>query len=122
MAGRGKNIRATSTASIGEYYDQSEVLDYSGSNPDSYSIRVKVPVSWKVINIPKTSNPQPLDSPVPPITGETSYILTYDRLSKQVVKVEQPSVGQLNASKVYEALNLPVPDVVTVSPSLGGSR
>lgn len=91
-----------------------KVLDYSGSKPGSYVIRVAVNVTWVPISVRlapgKELNWTALTSGTD--VGRATWILTYDQLSQRVLKVEQPAWQDLGAEPLFDAMGLPVPTKV----------
>ena len=96
-----------------------KVLDYSGSKPGSYVIRVAVKVQWSPISVHlapgKTLDWRSLTMGTD--VGSATWILTYDQLSQRVLKVEQPAWQDLGAEPLFEAMGLPVPSKVTTGES-----
>lgn len=94
--------------------DALKVLEYSGSKPGSYVIRVAVKVQWSPISVHLAPGQELNWSAVTNGTdvGRATWILTYDQLSQRVLKVEQPAWQDLGAEPLFEAMGLPVPSKV----------
>ncbi len=115
FAGRADQATARIDAQVGSplggagVLQQSlKVLDYTGSKPGNYVIRVAVTVQWKTWDVTagrgKDGLPVPLTA-----NGEAIWTLTYEQLSQRILKVEQPAWQDLGAEKLFEGLGLPVP-------------
>lgn len=109
---QGARINATP---ISNYLPEAlKVLDYSGSKPGSYVIRVAVKVEWTPISVHlapgKELNWRTLTSGTD--VGRAKWTLTYDQLSQRILKVEQPAWQDLGAEPLFDAMGLPVPTKV----------
>lgn len=90
--------------------DALKVLDYTGSQAGSYVIRAAVKVQWTPISVFPAPGKELNWTAVTNGTevGRATWILSYDQLSKRILKVEQPSWQGLNAEPLFEAMGVPV--------------
>ncbi|GLU61566.1 hypothetical protein [Paenarthrobacter ureafaciens] len=96
-----------------------KVLDYSGSKPGSYTIRVAVDVAW----VPQEVKPSPgKQMGGTSQSGHAIWTLTYDQLSQRILKVEQPAWQDLGAEGLFDAMGLPVPTKGADTAAQGGTK
>jgi hypothetical protein len=96
-----------------------KVLDYSGSKPGSYTIRVAVDVAW----VPQEVKPAPgKQMGGSAQSGNATWTLTYDQLSQRILKVEQPAWQDLGAEGLFDAMGLPVPTKGADTAARGGTK
>ena len=96
-----------------------KVLDYSGSKPGSYTIRVAVDVAW----VPQEVKPAPgKQIGGSAQSGNATWTLTYDQLSQRILKVEQPAWQDLGAEGLFDAMGLPVPTKGADTAAQGGTK
>lgn len=101
-----------------------KVLDYAGSKPGTYAIRVAVEVQWSPWSVTPAQG-KTLDwraATTGTNAGRATWTLTYDQLSQRILKVEQPAWQDLGAEPLFEAMGLPVPTKGADTAAQGGTK